>query len=345
MILYNKSGLFLGMGNSELNLLGFEDMDEFRNYHNDIADLFVNKPGYIFKFHNFSWIEYALHSGTPNKRILIKTKNGKEVDISLNIHEIFLLEERDGLKQYFAIELTNSPSKIANVSLKNLDKPSLGPLANPSFTEEVLDDTFDTTVTFQEEEVPTPLFQTHEALFSTQVFHTPFEPEEKEENPEETIMPAFVQDVAPVAIMPSSVLLEEDEDATFSLKIEEPQEPIIESLLSFDETPPVRTFDMIESAENLGLDIGTFAELLDDYTKDLDIRMNEIAKAITTGDNTLALEHLSHLQSVAHRLDVPELIEHFEYLEESLRHHDEELKLHTLLLTENIIADFKCSLQ
>ena len=74
----------------------------------------------------------------------------------------------------------------------------------------------------------------------------------------------FVQDVAPVAIMPSSVLLEEDEDATFSLKIEEPQEPTIESLLSFDETPPVRTFDMIESAENLGLDIGTFAELLDE---------------------------------------------------------------------------------
>ena len=111
MILYDKSGLFLGMGNQELCLLGYEDMEEFRNYHNDFADLLVNKPGYIFKFKNFSWIDYALHSGTPNKRVLIKTKNGKEIETALNIHEIYLQKELNGSQLLFSVELTNAPFK------------------------------------------------------------------------------------------------------------------------------------------------------------------------------------------------------------------------------------------
>jgi len=111
LILYDRNGLFLGMGNQELYLLGYEDIEEFRNYHNDFADLFVNKPGFIFKFTNFSWIEYALHSGTPNKHVLIRTKNGKEVESSLNITEIFLSKEINGSSLFFNVELANAPFK------------------------------------------------------------------------------------------------------------------------------------------------------------------------------------------------------------------------------------------
>ena len=106
MILYDKNGLFLGMGNPELSLLGYEDMEEFRNYHNDVADLFINKPGYICKFKNFSWIDYTLHSGTPNKRVLLKTKNGKEIESFLTISEIFLAKELNHCDLFFSIEFT-----------------------------------------------------------------------------------------------------------------------------------------------------------------------------------------------------------------------------------------------
>lgn len=443
MILYNKSGVFLGMGNSELSLLGFEDMDEFRNYHNDIADLFVNKPGYIFKFHNFSWIEYALHSGTPNKRVLLKTKNGKEIDISLSIHEIFLSVETDGSKQYFAIELTNAPSKIGNLSLKDLEKAPIEPLS-PSFFEPLVEtpsrekEATPSAMFIPQEEAPTPLFETSDALFSTTTYKMPFEEyddakdeEERKQTPaiEESLPPAtpfilnlddedvnnevtstILRDEPPApkiplilnldgkddvsseitptvtfeeprthtmplvlnlnddeeVVTPTSVCeepllpdvplafnLEEDEaEKTFILNIELPEESTPEPLLSFDETPevpeilsPAKPFDIVESAEHLGLDLGTFAELLDDYLHDLDTRMNEIAKAITEENTTLGLEHVSHLQSVANHLGIGELIEHFAYLEESLRNHNEEGKLHTLLLIENVIADFKCSLQ
>ena len=110
MILYDKSGLFLGMGNQELYLLGYEDMEEFRNYHSDFADLFVNKPGFIFKFKNFCWIDYAQHSGTPNKRVLIRTKNGKELESSLTINEVFLQKEMNGTSIFYSVELSNVPS-------------------------------------------------------------------------------------------------------------------------------------------------------------------------------------------------------------------------------------------
>jgi len=110
LILYDKSGLFLGMGNQELYLLGYEDMEEFRNYHSDIADLFVNKPGFIFKFKNFCWIDYAQHSGTPNKRVLIRTKNGKEIESSLLINEVYLQKEINGTSLFYSVELSNAPS-------------------------------------------------------------------------------------------------------------------------------------------------------------------------------------------------------------------------------------------
>ncbi len=107
MVLYDKNGLFLGIGNEELSLLGYEDMEEFRNYHNDFADLFMNKPGFIFKFKNFSWIDYALHSGTPHKKALIKLKNGKEIETTLSIHEIYLQHEINGNTLFYGIEVTH----------------------------------------------------------------------------------------------------------------------------------------------------------------------------------------------------------------------------------------------
>jgi len=128
LILYDKSGLFLGMGNQELYLLGYEDMEEFRNYHSDFADLFVNKPGFIFKFKNFCWIDYAQHSGTPNKRVLIRTKNGKELESSLTINEVFLQKEMNGTSIFYSVELSNVPSFKRDLPISsNLTPETLEP--------------------------------------------------------------------------------------------------------------------------------------------------------------------------------------------------------------------------
>ncbi len=112
MVLYDKKSNFLGIGQNELFILGYEDMVEFKSYHNDFADLFVNHPGYISKFKNFSWIDYALHSGVSNKNVLLKHKNGTEIEATLDIMEIFLLDEINESSILYNIEI--NISKLEN---------------------------------------------------------------------------------------------------------------------------------------------------------------------------------------------------------------------------------------
>lgn len=114
MILYSKNGDFVGIGKDELSFLGFEDIDEFRNLHKDVADLFINRPGYIFKFKNFSWIDYTLHSGAPKKSAVIKLKNGSEVEVPLKIKEVFLYSPKDEKETImYCVEFLNNSSQTA----------------------------------------------------------------------------------------------------------------------------------------------------------------------------------------------------------------------------------------
>lgn len=108
MVLYERNGTFVGIGKEELSFLGFEDFEEFKSEHKDFADLFVNRPGYIFKFKNFSWIDYTLHSGAPKKSVILRLKNGQEVETGIKICEIFLANPVDNHTLYYGVEITNS---------------------------------------------------------------------------------------------------------------------------------------------------------------------------------------------------------------------------------------------
>lgn len=118
MLLYTQNGHFLGMGAQELSLLGYEDMEDFRTYHCDVADLFIQKSGFISKFETFLWIDYARHSGASNRRVLLHTKQGKCIELSLHVDEIFLKDADDAMQCYFAIEFKkeltseDSPSSL-----------------------------------------------------------------------------------------------------------------------------------------------------------------------------------------------------------------------------------------
>ena len=114
MILYNKNGTFLGIGQDELSALGYENIEEFKSYFEDFSDLFVNTPGYISKFKNFSWIEYVLHSGAPNKNVILRHKNGTNFESKLLISELSLIQEIDGFSSLYCIELATSDSPFTS---------------------------------------------------------------------------------------------------------------------------------------------------------------------------------------------------------------------------------------
>jgi len=111
LVLYDKKTNFLGIGQSELSMLGYEDIEEFKSYCDDFADLFVNHPGYISKFKNFSWIDYSLHSGVPNKNVILRHKNGTDIEAKLNIFEIFLINEINEEKTIYNVEVSTTSTK------------------------------------------------------------------------------------------------------------------------------------------------------------------------------------------------------------------------------------------
>jgi hypothetical protein len=105
LILYDKDTKFIGVSADVLSVLGYEDMSAFMAYNNDVADLFVNKQGYVHKFDDFSWINYVLNGSLPSKNVIIKQRNGGEIGASISISEIFLSDAKND--KYYLVSLND----------------------------------------------------------------------------------------------------------------------------------------------------------------------------------------------------------------------------------------------
>ncbi len=135
MILYDDKYNFLGMSSDTLGFLGYEDIGEFLSQHNDFANLFVNKEGYIYKFDNFAWIDFVLYSGSANKKAIVTLKNGQETEISVSIKELFLAKEIENSKKLYSVkvisdnfnEISGTPKDTSNIK-KSIGGFSLGGL-------------------------------------------------------------------------------------------------------------------------------------------------------------------------------------------------------------------------
>jgi len=136
VILYDKESNLLGMSKNVLDFLGYEDLEEFKTFTNDVADLFEQRSGYVYRFKNFSWINYVLHSGAPNKNAILRLKSNKEVEVRILIEEIFLIEST-GNEGFYKVDLqpvqghqpkSFSLDKIPRASTFDSNEPSPEPL-------------------------------------------------------------------------------------------------------------------------------------------------------------------------------------------------------------------------
>lgn len=365
--------MFLGMGNQELYLLGYEDIEEFRNYHNDVADLFINKPGYIFKFKNFSWIDYTLHSGTPNKRVLIKTKSGREIDSSLHIHEIYLTQDIFGAKTCFGVELTNAPFKSEAPILSTItptpkvfdtatlyDEPSslflnntqeisditpfdyVEPTESVAFTSPTLEEEYTAPISFNN----TPDTGDFKLKFDSDILETSapvadtrmIEPEEYSSIDQIQIKDFdFKPDLESY---PDDKHEDLQNDALLS--VEKPQRDVSTPVYESTENP---LFDFSLSAEALGLDISTLAILIEEYIEELESKMKAITMLLDSNEYMMAKEEVGKLKSVALHLHILPLHVQFEEFEKSLDENNQEAMFQRLLLVQNIISDLKDSVQ
>jgi len=104
------------MSNETLSYLGYEDLSDFTSQHSDFGNLLVNKEGYIYKFQNFSWIDFILYSGSPNKSALLQLKTGEPLEIKLSVKEVHLINELGNNSKFYSIRILSD--NFVNIAAK-----------------------------------------------------------------------------------------------------------------------------------------------------------------------------------------------------------------------------------
>jgi len=342
MILYSKSGNFLGIGKDELSFLGYEDLDEFKSIHSDVADLFVNRPGYIFKFKNFSWIDYALHSGAPKKSVIIKLKTGNEIEVAIRIKELFLYNPKKNEELYYTIEFENNLSK--NSSLQNdsqFMQSAPAPQVESSVTTQdivpteedfVQDEPKDLTIDFNsmQEEDDDTTFKSDPLPDISGDFTNDYE---SEETPKLKVDTTFEDEqLEPTINIASDYEEEKIEEAP---SFETPKDIDFKSDVSEEE---VLDFDLVQCVEELGLDISLVGELITDYMDKVDNTIPDIKTSIENSDESLLKQNIYKLKGISDNLHMNQLSNR---LEKILETQDKEIRTDELEKFEKLVVELR----
>lgn len=85
MILYSADKKFMGMDHDDLQQLGYKTLPEFIKDYQDFADTFIDRPGYIYNYEDFSWIDYILNSNDSDfKAMVYSNSNGFACDLEIS---------------------------------------------------------------------------------------------------------------------------------------------------------------------------------------------------------------------------------------------------------------------
>ena len=94
MLIYNHNKKLVGIDDETLHHLGYKTLSEFLAEHNDVAEMFVKKPGYIHNFQNFPWIDFVLHADAEDTRAIIQNEK-VQFSCTLSLSPIFMTDAPD----------------------------------------------------------------------------------------------------------------------------------------------------------------------------------------------------------------------------------------------------------
>jgi HPt (histidine-containing phosphotransfer) domain-containing protein len=322
MILYGKSGNFIGIGKEELSFLGFEDMDEFKNEYKDFADLFVNKPGYIFNFKNFSWIDYTLHSGAPKKSVILNLKNGQEIETNLKISELFLINPNGKENIYYCVEISNSSFKANLQNASMASAPSTSPRA-------VFDEEAQEVVYAQEPmQIETTEYVSQEPVVKFAEEPTVINEPISFDIVEDFSEPAgdsefklkFDQDILETDEKPAMNLdfeMEQDFSPSVSLP---PSDDALKLKIDLDELKPMEIpdvleeetidFDIVSCADELGLDLGEIAQIIEDFIEKVDKNIPILREELEANESESVKDIALKLKGIADTLQMKQFSQH-----------------------------------
>lgn len=95
MLIYNSIKEFVGIDEKDLNLLGFQNLQELQKEVLDFADMFLKKPGFVHNFQHVNWIDFIQCSDSEdNTKVIIKT-NQAYFRCNILIENIYLTQDPD----------------------------------------------------------------------------------------------------------------------------------------------------------------------------------------------------------------------------------------------------------
>jgi len=92
MLIYSFEKKFIGIGEEYLRIFGFSDLAVIQKEHQDFADFFVKKPGYVHNFQHVHWIDFIdCAESLEESKVMIKI-NSKTFTANIAITTIYLSE-------------------------------------------------------------------------------------------------------------------------------------------------------------------------------------------------------------------------------------------------------------
>ncbi|WP_200763601.1 Hpt domain-containing protein [Nitrosophilus alvini] len=281
MILYTKNRELVGISDYSLQLLGYSSLDELKEDIKDIAELFEVRPGYVYNFENFSWLNFVLHSNIQTPRAIIHTKNNHEFECKITVDMLYM----DNGETFYSVRLENIKGVSNESSLsQNHDTPQPD-LILPTEYQDQEEDNFRLPDQNIEENPEISAFQTDmqpqtdEVLISQDNTDTPeiFKTEQAETFENEKL------DINLDFDTPSSI---EEEAPLF---FEEKEEP---ATTKISESP---IFDPEDAAKELGLT----PELITEFVKEF---INQAIEYKPKFEELLSSENIEEIRNYSHKL-------------------------------------------
>jgi len=269
MLLFNYKKEFIGINETDLELLGFKTLSELQNEVDDFADLFVKKPGFIHNFKHVNWIDFVECADSPENAKAIININAKNFQCFMSVTILYLTEEPTS--KAYAVhlqsikELTENETEYVSVDLLEQSIP-----------------------------VATPTLEQKTTIPKTTITEQP------------KVLPKEESFVSTNTDIPLDLDFGHNEDIVeddFKIDIDEPKKQ--EEIVAVSNNGYV--YDPNIASNELGLPVDLIEEFIEDFVAQAKEFKEDLYKALHTGDNLQILSH--KLKGVAANLRIEDAFE------------------------------------
>ncbi len=259
MLIYNYQKEFLGMDESDLEILGYKNLSELRAESADFADMFVKTPGYVHNFKHVHWIDFiTCNEYSDNSKVIIHANN-KNYRCLLDVKTAFLVDNPS--QKAYLIYLTNlrelTPAENEQISGDILERAL--PISTTESTK-IIHTPSDSFEKFDEEELyldePTP-------------FNNDIDPLETVKDDYDVKSSDVIKDEYESAVPDTKIDLDfHDEETTL-------QTPKMQTQLSSDDDFKVDMQEVLET-QTTPQEESTDVEIDDDYNYNPEVASKEL---------------------------------------------------------------------